>query len=84
MARKKQSKGARKPQGRDAIPGLPERVRELRLARGLTQTQLARRVGCADAQISMIETGQRYPSFKLGLALARALDIDPRALEPGE
>ena len=62
-------------QGRDTIPGLGDRVRELRSARGWSQNDLAQRVGCWASQISAIEGGLRAPSLKLGLAIAEAFGI---------
>lgn len=43
------------------MDGLPERLRENRKMRGLTQAQLAAEAGIAAASVSHFETGQRAP-----------------------
>jgi transcriptional regulator with XRE-family HTH domain len=42
---------------------IPGRVREIRESLGVTQTELARRVGVARNHIGMIESGSRTPSI---------------------
>jgi transcriptional regulator with XRE-family HTH domain len=54
-----------------------------REARGLSQSQLARKVEVVDTYISRIETGRAQPSFQLILALAGALDVQPGELFSG-
>lgn len=54
-----------------AAPG--NRVAELRLARGWSQAELARRVGVSRAGIGAIETGAVVPSVATALRLAAAL-----------
>ncbi len=49
-------------------------VRAWREYRGLTQAELARRIGVPKAYVSHIETGRRHPGPALLLKLARALD----------
>lgn len=51
---------------------LPARRR--RKERGLTQQQLAERVGCSQAAVFDIETGRNQPSLAMAKAFARALD----------
>ena len=51
---------------------LPARRR--RKERGLTQEQLAERVGCSQATVFDIETGRNQPSLAMAMAFARALD----------
>ncbi len=43
--------------------GLARQLRELRSSAGLTQVQLAERVGIAQSQISGYESGARQPSL---------------------
>lgn len=50
-----------------------DRVRILRLSKGLRQDQLAAYVGVSNKQISLIETGRRNPSVEVLKALADAL-----------
>jgi transcriptional regulator with XRE-family HTH domain len=58
-------------------------VAHAREQRGLSQSQLARKVDVVDTYISRIETGRSQPSFKLILALARQLGISPAELLHG-
>jgi putative molybdopterin biosynthesis protein len=55
------------------VPALTGRVRPARLALGLSQGQLAERVGLTRQAISSIESGQYVPNTAVALALARAL-----------
>lgn len=54
---------------------------ELRQARGLTQTELARRSGVAQSEISRLEQGSGNPTERTLAALAAELDAEYR-LEP--
>ena len=54
---------------------VPERLREARKRAGLTQTELARRVGTASTQISMLETGNSTASLRNAARMARALNV---------
>ena len=51
-----------------------QRLRELRLARNLTQTQLAERCGSNHPFISNLERGVKVPSLTMVLRLAEALE----------
>lgn len=53
---------------------LKNRIKEIRLQLGLSQTQLAELVGVSRNTISSIETGQFCPTAKLALVLCVALD----------
>jgi len=46
------------------------RIRELREAAGLTQTDLARRCGCTRQTIIMLEQEKYVPSLSLAFAIA--------------
>jgi len=50
----------------------------LRRERGVTQGELARRVGTHQPAIARLEAGRTLPSFDFVLRLARALDADLR------
>jgi transcriptional regulator with XRE-family HTH domain len=52
------------------------RLRELRLARQLTQEALAEAAGITSTYTSDIELGKRAPSLTIVLRLAQALDVD--------
>lgn len=53
---------------------LHNRLREARMEKGLSQSQLAQMVGVSRNTISSIETGQFNPTAKLALVLCIALD----------
>lgn len=53
---------------------LKNRLKEARVERGLSQTQLAEMVGVSRNTISSIETGQFSPTAKLALVICIALD----------
>ncbi len=53
---------------------LKNRLKEVRVEKGLSQAQLAEMVGVSRNTISSIETGQFSPTAKLALVLCIALD----------
>lgn len=55
-------------------PGLQNRVKERRTARGWSQDELAQRSGISRAGVSAIEIGRLVPSTAAALALAAALE----------
>ena len=57
-----------------------QRVRELRLAQGLTQEDLAERCGLFRTYMSRIETGVANPSLTMVHALATSLGVPIAAL----
>ncbi len=68
-----------------------ERLQEARQAKGLTQRQLAGRIGIQQTTIARLELQQHEPSLRVALALAAALDStverlfadkSPRAASP--
>ncbi|NLI67725.1 MAG: helix-turn-helix transcriptional regulator [Bacilli bacterium] len=50
---------------------MKNRLRELRQQHGMTQEELAKRVGVSRQSIVAIETGKYDPSLKLAFKLAR-------------
>lgn len=54
--------------------GIETRVKEHRLRAGLTQEELARRVGVRRETIVFLERAAYNPSLKLALLIARELD----------
>ena len=52
-----------------------KRVRDLRLAKGLSQEELAFRAGVHRTYLGGIERGERNPALKNIAAIAKALDI---------
>lgn len=53
---------------------LKNRLKDVRLEKGLSQSDLAKMVGVSRNTISSIETGQFNPTAKLALVLCIALD----------
>jgi ribosome-binding protein aMBF1 (putative translation factor) len=53
-----------------------ERVRELREARGLSQKDLAQRMGTTQSVVARLELGGAEPRFETLERVARALDSD--------
>ena len=53
---------------------LKNRLKEIRLEKGISQAELAETVGVSRNTISSIETGQFSPTAKLALILCIALD----------
>ena len=60
--------------------GLTNRLRELRGGLGLTQAELAERVGVSRKTINTVENGVFVPSTTLALKLARALSCPVEAI----
>src|SRR5512145_1212802 len=59
----------------DAETSFGQIVRERRQSMGLTQAELARRVGCAIVTVRKIETDALRPSVQIAERLALALNI---------
>ena len=59
---------------------LADEVRALRRSRGLTQSQLAARVGSTRASMSNVERGNHSLSLELFCRIAIALDVSPDEL----
>ena len=51
-----------------------ERIKQLRLEKGVTQTQLAKGLGTSTGTVAMWETGKRMPSFETLCALEEYFD----------
>ena len=62
-----------------------ERIRDLRLKKNMTPTQLASAAGMTDSAIHQLEDGRsKAPSFQNGVRLARALGVSPEELAFGK
>jgi ribosome-binding protein aMBF1 (putative translation factor) len=55
---------------------LGRRVRELRVQRGLSQTELARRAGMTQPAVARFEAGGTVPTLPVLERLARALGVE--------
>ena len=53
------------------VYGLPEMIKKLRKARGLSQKALSELIGVSPSIISGYETGERTPSLEILLALSK-------------
>ncbi len=64
---------------------LGERIREARVAKGLSIGQLAPRIGVTEDALRKIETGStQQPAFIVGIRIAAELDINPFFLALGD
>lgn len=63
---------------------MPNRIRELRTARGWSQELLASRVGCSKVQISDLERGNRGLDLEWMRRIAEALEVPPSHLMSDE
>ena len=59
---------------------LANRLKELRAHHGITQAELAERVGVTRKTVNTVENGVFVPSTILAIKLAAALEIDVEAL----
>ena len=67
------------------VESFGERLRRLRLDRGVSCAQLANRVGVTEGAIRQMESGQtKMASFVIGLRLARELGVDAWYLATGD
>ena len=57
------------------MPGIRNRVKELRTARGWTQQELADVVGVSRQSINSIERERYVPSLELALSFGRAFSV---------
>jgi DNA-binding XRE family transcriptional regulator len=60
---------------REAQVSLGNRVRALRVPRGLSQSDVARLSGISQAYVSQVETGRIYPTPWVLIAIARVLGV---------
>lgn len=59
---------------------LGERVKQLRMLRGLTQEQLAERVGNSPDHIGRVERGEKNVTIEILLSIAQQLSVHSREL----
>ena len=60
-----------------------QNIRQARLAAGLTQAELAKRMHCAEGTVSCIERGTVGMSVRTLAALCNALEVRPSVLFMG-
>jgi putative transcriptional regulator len=61
-------------------PGIKNRVKELRSARGWTQEQLAMAAGVSRQSINSIERDRYVPSLVLALTFAKVFECSPEQI----
>lgn len=59
---------------------LGKRVKEIRLSKGLTQLEIADKLGSSESTISRLEKGQYNPSYLWLIKLCTAMDIEMKEL----
>jgi len=60
------------------------RIKQIRILKGITQLELMKMTGIHYSQISLIENGYRKPSEKIKKLLAKALKVKKSWLFPEE
>ena len=63
---------------------MESRLKALRRAKGITQTELANRLGVKQNTIACYETGVREPTNAIILSICREFDVNERWLRTGE
>lgn len=66
--------------GGDILVQLGNRIRQIRLGKNLTQVELAKRNACNRNYISMLERGERNPSYKSLVMIAKGLGVKVQEL----
>ena len=61
-----------------------ERLRNLRMDRGLSLQQLAGRIGLTKSTVSFYESGERMPSYDVLFEICRTLDTEVEYILFGE
>ena len=59
----------------ELLKSLGERIKEIRLAKGLTQTELAHKIGKDHPSINRLEKGKINPSYFFLCEVAEGLEI---------
>lgn len=62
------------------VTTLPVALKEWRRVRHISQATLASKAGVSEGLIAQIETGRRQPGLVNLLAIAKVLEVDPKAL----
>lgn len=60
-----------------------EKIKKIRLERGINQSILAERAGISQAYLSEIETGKKTPSPQKLATIARVLGVSPTVISVG-
>jgi DNA-binding XRE family transcriptional regulator len=79
--RQQKQKAAKRRQELAQADAFAARLRRLREQQKLTQVELAERAGIGQAMVSLLEQGDRQPSWPTICRLANALDISVEAFQ---
>ena len=79
--RQQNQKAAKRRQMLVLADAFAARLRQLREKKKLTQVELAERAGIGQAMVSLLEQGDRQPSWPTICRLARALDVGVEAFQ---
>jgi len=55
---------------------LAKKLKKLRMDSGVSQSNLAKKIGCSKQALSLIESGKRRLSIKRAFAIAKALNYE--------
>lgn len=58
------------------MPEFKDRLKQMRQSAGLTQSELAEKLGVSTSTVSMYEVGSRKPSFEILEQLADFFNVD--------
>lgn len=61
---------------------LARKIQKIRKGKGVTQEQLAEKIGVSTTWIGYIETGYRIPNLKMIYKIARALNVKVKDIFP--
>lgn len=62
------------------LKNLGERIRDLRIEKGISQAQLARSIGKRQQSIQRLESGKFNPTVKYLLAVAKGMELSMKKL----
>jgi DNA-binding XRE family transcriptional regulator len=79
--RQQKQKAAKRRQELAQADAFAARLRELREKQNLTQVELAERAGIGQAMVSLLEQGDRQPSWPTICRSAKALDVGVEAFQ---
>ena len=61
-----------------------ERIKKIRLEKGMTQKEVAEKCGLFDSTIRKYESGRQNPKIETGEKIASAVGVNPMLLVYGE
>lgn len=64
----------------EELKKIGQRIRDNRISLGISQIELAERLGVMNSYLSQVEKGRRYPNVNLILKVCKELDINASTL----